>query len=45
MVATKQAKDYIQGFRYKLIMFGIPVEEPSYMYSDNQSVLAVSARP
>ena len=45
MVATKQAKDYIQGFRYKLIMFGITVEEPSYMYGDNQSVLAGSTRP
>ena len=26
-------------------MFGIPVEEPSYMYGDNQSVLAGSTRP
>ena len=41
----KQAADYIRGFRYKLRMFGIPVEEPSYMYGDNQSVLAGSTRP
>ena len=45
MMAMKQAADYIRGFRYKLRMFGIPVEEPSYIYGDNQSVLAVSTRP
>ena len=45
MMAIKQAADYIRGFRYKLRMFGIPVEEPSYMYCDNQSVLAGSTRP
>ena len=44
MMAMKQAADYIRGFRYKLRMFGIPVEEPSYMYGDNQSVLAGSTR-
>ena len=40
MMAMKQAADYIRGLRYKIVMFGIPVEEPSYMYGDNQSVLA-----
>ena len=45
MIAMKKAADYIRGFRYKLRMFGIPVEEPSYMYSDNNSVLAGSIRP
>ena len=45
MMATKQAADYIRGFRYKLRMFGITFEEPSYMYGDNQSVLAGSTRP
>ena len=44
-MAMKKAADYIRGFRYKLRMFGIPVEEPSYMYGDNQSVLAGSTRP
>ena len=44
MTAMKQAADYIWGFRYKLRMFGIPVEEPSYMYGDNQSVIAGSTR-
>ena len=45
MMAMKQAADYIRGFRCKLRMFGIPVEEPSYMYGYNQSVLAGSTRP
>ena len=45
MMAMKQSEDYIRGFRYKLRMFGIPVEEVSYMYGDNQSVLAGSTRP
>ena len=33
------------GFRYKLRMFGIPVEDLAYMYGYNQSVLAGSTRP
>ena len=45
MMKMKQTEDYIRGFRYKLRMFGIPVEEPSYIYGDNKSVLAGSARP
>ena len=45
MMAMKQAEYYIRGFRYKLRMFGIPVDESSYMYGDNQSVLAGSTRP
>ena len=45
MMTMKQVADYIRGFRYKLIIFGIPVEEPSYMYGVNQSVLAGSTRP
>ena len=45
IMAMKQAADYIRGFRYKLRMFGVMVEEPSYMYGYNQSVLAGSTRP
>ena len=40
MMAINQEAGYIWEFRYKLIIFGIPVEELSYMYRDNQSVLA-----
>ena len=35
MTPMKQSADYIRGFRYKLRMFGIPVEEQAYMYGDN----------
>ena len=45
MMAMKPAADYIRGFRYKLRMFRIPVEDPTYMYWDNQSVLTGSTRP
>ena len=45
MMTMKEASNYIRGFRYKLRMFGVSVENPSYMYSDNQSVLAGSTRP
>ena len=38
MMAMKQAADYIQGFRYKLRMFGITVEEPSYIYRDRTQI-------
>ena len=45
MIAMKQEADYIRGFRYKLRMFVIPVEEPSYMYGYNQLVIAGSTIP
>jgi hypothetical protein len=39
-VAMKQATEYILGLRYKLRMMGITVDEPSFVFGDNQSVLA-----
>ena len=45
MMEMKQASYYIRDFLYKLRIVGIPVEEPSYMYSDNHSVLTGSTRP
>ena len=41
----KQASDYVRGLRYKLRMMGIPVEEPTYIFGDNQSVLANTSAP
>ena len=35
-MAMKQAADYILGFQYKLRMFRITVEEPSYIYRDKK---------
>ena len=36
---------YIRGLRYKLRMMGIPVEGPTCIYGDNQSVLANTTIP
>jgi hypothetical protein len=44
-VAMKQATEYIRGLRYKLRMMGITVDEPAYVFGDNQSVLATTAAP
>ncbi|EJK43689.1 hypothetical protein THAOC_37840 [Thalassiosira oceanica] len=44
-VAMKQACEYVRGFHYKLRMMGIRVDEPAYIYGDNQSVLANSSNP
>ena len=44
-VAMKQATEYIRGRRYKLRMMGIPVDEPAFVYGDNQSVLANTSLP
>ena len=44
-VAMKQCCEYIRGLRYKLRMMGIPVEVPSFIFGDNQSVLANTSKP
>ena len=44
-VTLKQCYEYIRGLRYKLRMMGIPVEEPTCIYHDNQSVLANTTIP
>ena len=44
-VAMKQCCEYIRGLRNKLRMMGIPVEGPSNIYGDNQSVLANTTIP
>jgi hypothetical protein len=44
-VAMKQATEYVCGLRYKLRMMGIPVDEPSFVFGDNQSVLANTTNP
>eukprot|EP00956_Cyclotella_meneghiniana_P002326 scaffold2635_cov47-Cyclotella_meneghiniana.AAC.1 len=41
----KQATEYVRGLRYKLRMMGIPCHEPTYVYGDNQSVLANTTVP
>jgi hypothetical protein len=41
----KHATEYIRGFRYKLRMMGITVDEPAFVFGDNQSVLANTTDP
>ena len=44
-VAMKECCEYIHGLRYKLKMMGIPVEGPTCIYGDKQSVLANTTIP
>ena len=44
-IAMKTACEYVRGLRYKLRMMGLRVDEPAYIYGDNQSVLANSGNP
>ena len=44
-IAMKQCCEYVRGLRYKLRMLGIPVELPTYVFGDNQSVLTNSSKP
>ncbi len=41
----KQCTEYIRGLRYKLRTMGINVIGPTYIYGDNQSVLANTTIP
>jgi hypothetical protein len=38
-VALRNARDLIVGLRYKLRMFGIPIQGPALVYCDNQGVV------
>ena len=44
-IAMKQCCEYLRGLRYKLRMMGIPVDDPCYVYGDNQSVLSNTSIP
>lgn len=44
-IAMKQCCEYIRGLRYKLRMMGIPVDLPTYIFGDNQSVLCNTSKP
>jgi hypothetical protein len=37
--------ELIKGLRYKLRMFGIPIEGPTNVYCDNQSVVTNATKP
>jgi hypothetical protein len=44
-VAMKQATEYVCGLHFKLRMMSITVDEPAYVFRDNQSVLANTSAP
>jgi hypothetical protein len=44
-VAMKKAMEYARGLRYKLRMIGMTVDKPTFVFGDNQSVLANTTAP
>ena len=44
-IAMKQCCEYICGLRYNLRMMGISCDDPTFIYEDNQSVLANTTIP
>ena len=44
-IAMKQCCEYVRGLRYKLRMMGISCDYPTFIYGDNQSVLANTTIP
>ncbi len=44
-MAARIAVELIEGLRYKLRMFGIPIEGPTNVFCDNQSVVTNTTKP
>jgi hypothetical protein len=44
-VAARIAVELIEGLRYKLRMFGVPIDGPTNLYVDNESVVLNSTHP
>ena len=44
-IAMKSCCEYVRGLRFKLRMMGIPVDDFTYVFGDNQSVLVNSTKP
>ena len=45
LVATRIAVEFIESLRYKLHMFGIPIDGPTILLCDNMSVVHNGTRP
>jgi hypothetical protein len=45
IVALMTPMEANRGLRYKLRMMGVPIDGSSYVFCDNQSVIANSSRP
>lgn len=44
-VATRTGRDLIVAMRYKLRMFGVPIDGPTQVYCDNQGVVKNTSMP
>jgi hypothetical protein len=44
-VAMKHGIKMLRGLRYKILMMGIPLSGPTYIYGDNKSQVTNSSRP
>jgi hypothetical protein len=44
-VAARIAVELIEGLRYKLRMFGVPIDGPTNVFCDNQSVVTNTTIP
>ena len=44
-VALRQGIDLIEALRYKLRMMGVPIDGPTKIYSDSDSVVKATTRP
>jgi hypothetical protein len=44
-VALKMGIEATRGLRYKLRMMGIPIDEPTFVYGDNMSVIYNTSKP
>ena len=44
-IAVKQFCEYISGINYKLKMMGIPVDDPTFIFSNKKSLLSSSSVP
>ena len=45
LCTMKQATEYVRGLRYKLVVMGLPCDEPTYIYSENPYLLANTSAP
>ena len=45
LVAMKTAVEMIEGLRYKLRAFGVPIDGPAFLFCDNQSVVFSTSTP
>ena len=44
-IAMRTGLETVQGIRYKLRMMGIPVNQPTYIFGDNMSVIHNTSKP